>query len=544
MEDLITAIRQRECLDVVKQHLLGLPRELLEHQEEHYDALHHAIEVSFPEVVHLLFLHGLFLEPHQPRCVPYLHFACWLGRASLIHLLLEHRPNDFKLKISANSFVEFSGFNLQVDPEEGVLPACSYLPVDVAAHAGHVKCLEALLVSQASKCNLKSLVERAVEVGSPASLQLILSDASQPSVCDRNKAFREAVRRKLHKCVELLLRHDVDVRAALNNLNPYHVLYMYSSAYQVHGHQLRNVGLDTTTAALLKHGCQPNSREPFGSYPLYSLLHSIVEEKDQRPSSIPGYHIEALRLLLKGGADPNFDELKYAREKDKQYYYNLAVGRDLFTSGLNAFFVSLQASDTWRPHITEYLEECVELLLLHGANAGYRDCLGETPLHDLMKVLAMQHAMGHVHCNTHRMCHLLLTYGSNPSSQSDGGLFPVQQYFSILCELMGGLIAFERWKAANNAEQVIHMLYYMDHANAQKVCSQVKDCLCKAKDDGMPDDVIAFITQQMSYYVHRPKALQDLCRLCIWQRVGRQKLKLDELHMPKAFVKGVLELFH
>ena len=111
MENLIQKIQHIAPLDIIN-HELDRNRSKVVHfvDEDSLDSMHHAIISNYAEIVRLLFLKGLFLEPHQPN-IPYLHLACYFGRAAIISIILDERPGDLKECIFrypiTNKFQEF-----------------------------------------------------------------------------------------------------------------------------------------------------------------------------------------------------------------------------------------------------------------------------------------------------------------------------------------------------------------------------------------------------------------------------------------------------
>ena len=253
-----------------------------------------------------------------------------------------------------------------------------------------------------------SFLETAVEKCSTKTVQLLLS-SSAVRERDVNSAFKMALHRKLSDCMHVLLKDgNVQVSSILNDMNPFHVLYMYSSAYQTY--KERNYGLDRATSVLISHRFDVNDFSKCGSFPMYSLLNSLIEEKDFYPMETPKYHLKALELLLEAGADPNFDEVTNSLNIATNPY-GQALGRPLHTSALNALFGSLQTSDNWYAMFPEFVTHCCGLLLRGGCNPKRVDGRGRTVLHDVMKCLAMEHTMGNMGINMFPIIQILMRYG-------------------------------------------------------------------------------------------------------------------------------------
>ncbi|XP_076452272.1 uncharacterized protein LOC143287915 [Babylonia areolata] len=61
------------------------------------DLLHHCILGDNPEAVDFLLKQGYFVRPHEPQLTPYAHLAAFLGHRTTLTVLLQHRPDDFRI---------------------------------------------------------------------------------------------------------------------------------------------------------------------------------------------------------------------------------------------------------------------------------------------------------------------------------------------------------------------------------------------------------------------------------------------------------------
>ena len=578
--DFVQVNRLRDLIDKY-----STKEELLQPDADGLDVLHHAILAGNPEAVLLLCESGLYLRmtairPAQDGSVGrvgpgYLHLACLLGNGLVVSVLCEKTERPLSETCTFNSWPDVDIIQHYVRKGSGksnvdsLLQTCStvltemsglpndpLLAVDIAAMARNDGCLRLLLnlnvavqPPTSKKPKPMTALERAIELNSIRAFKFLLSRA--PEKAEVESAFKVALNRKMVEFMREALNHGVDVPKALNGMNPYHVAYLYSSAYQQLSPRTRNPVelsrrnkvLDDTTTLLIERGFSVNQREPLGTYPLYSLLTSLVQEKDNNPSQVPIHHIRALDLVLRAGADCNFDEVRCLNEPGRGVQMP-AVGRDLSTSALNAYFVCLQASDTWRPHLMEHMDRICLTLLEHGADPDYMYESGETPLHDLMKAMAMQHAMGHMHADLSSMCRMLMHFGANPNRRSSQGLYPVEFYFTVLLSIMGGNFAFKRWKSSDNASQVLQLLYSMDSGDARAARKNIVADLENAKSDGMPDDVVAFVAKLMVEFSCSIKSLQELSKIAVWKGIGRKLSNVKHLTMPKSFMEDIMRMFN
>ncbi len=565
LEELRAAIMTQVSTDIIKALLQCHDKLTLEKENEHhYDLLHYTIQANHLEALYLLFGHGLFGGHQRPSHLPYLHLACMYGHASIVSVLLKYRPYDINHDISASSPIFQQLCHITMDhihqtdacntseeehhyifKEEG---DCSLRAVDVAAAFGHTKCVKLVLEFQLE--GTSSLTEKAVQLNATRAVQLLLS-LKEEDQSDIDKAFKMALTRKLARCVAVLLNYGAQPDAVLNGMNAYHIMYMYSSAFQVPHMPERHIGLADTTAVLLKHKLPVNTWLPAGSYPLHSLIHSLVQEKDFSPSKVPLQHIQALKLMLEAGADTKLDEVRKTtcvREHD-QFSFGLIVGRDLYTSALNALFTALQQSDNWTGFDPAYIDYCCRLIVQHGGDPCNRDSYGDTALHDLMKCLAMQHAIGNMHLNLSAVINTLLQHGANPNKKSTNNIYPFCLYFMILFNLMGGNIAFDRWRTSNCCHQVIWMLTFMDHNKAIDACQQLiqscqqEDAAMEHSNYNIPLSITTYLQEQIKGRVGHTKNLQLLCQLSIWNTINRSRDKLEALPVPKSIKRNIQSMF-
>ena len=464
--------------------------ELWKPDENGLDVMHHAVLSGHDGAVTLLneLVSVLDREPSvSVKSKGYLHLACLLGRESVagsicncpdVNLLLGCEsvvwPSlDIIRKCVSNS--KKHPINVeQIDTVEKVYNKIQTHKVsdpplqalDIAAMAGHVGCVVSILDSSLVRhcANQSSCLERALHLGSLHAFRLLLAQNPHPEAVDF--ALQIALARKLPEFVAALLDYGADFKRALDGINPFHFAYLCSPLFysrQVFAIIHRHVhGIDKLTALLIERGFDVNDADPPGTFPLYSLLASLIQEKDYNPSKVPTSRINTLEIMLRAHAQTNKNELKFLNKNNISSVDVSALsadaGRELATSALNAFFVGLQSSDTWRVHMAEHLDRICLTLLEHGASAAGSDDVSSSPLHDLMRATATQHVIGHMHADLSTMSRMLLYFGANPNVLNSSSQYPIECYFSHLLGNtgMGGLIAYRRWKGTNNAAQVTY----------------------------------------------------------------------------------------
>jgi len=458
--------------------------------ENGLDVMHHAILSGHSGAVSLLneIVPVLDADP-SVSVMPkgYLNLACLLGRESVAALICD--GPDVGITVGAES-ITWPSFDVirngvkrstkrsingdRLDAIEMVYRRIQaykvdeppLLAVDVAAMAGHVGCVVAVLSSRLVRQSTKqsSCLEHAMHLGSLHAFRLLLTQNPDRESVD--SVLQVALARKLPEFITALLDYGADFQRALDGVNPFHFVYLcspFSYSRHVYAVVRRHVhGIDKLTALLIERGFDVNSGDPPGTFPLYSLLASLIQEKDYNPTKVPTGHINALDILLRAKARTDQDELKFVVERGATLSDIAALssdaGRELATSALNAFFVGLLSSDTWRVHMAEHLDRICLTLLEHGACAAGSEDVPFSPLHDLMRATATQHVIGHMHADLSTMARMLLYFGANPNQLNSASQYPIECYFSHVFGStgMGGLIAYQRWKGTKNAAEVIY----------------------------------------------------------------------------------------
>jgi hypothetical protein len=84
----------------------------------------------------------------------------------------------------------------------------------------------------------------------------------------------------------------------------------------------------------------------------------------------------------------------------------------------------------------------------------------------------------------------------------------------------------------------------MDADEASIVRHRILEMLSNSLIDGVPSDVVQFVEALMDTYVCTIKSLQELAKLALWKAVHRRMTVIRQIHMPKAFVTGIADLFN
>ena len=381
MEELRSSIYEHDSIGRIENLMRKFKPELLfSPDEDKLDMMHHCILAKYEGAIGLLdhiLMSNTEISSRLEGSLGYLHLAALIGDSSIVKMLCELSNSGIDVKCGRSSWpdVEILWHYAQKGRDgchvagkvwnnfESVLseisrfPNESVYPVDVAALCGNVDCVRLLLSAHSKKLGPKkssstTSLDQAMDVDSMTAFKLLASQSIDPG--NLAPTFLHALRQLLPAYVTVLLECGVDTEKALSGSNPYHIACMQTRMSAMQDRSRRFFGLDVLTSLLIDHGFDVNSHRPLGMYPLYSLIYSLVREKDANPAYVPVYHINALKQLLHAGADPNYDEIQAS--KNDATFNPMMASRDLSCSALDAYFSCLQSCDTWRPHLMQHLD--------------------------------------------------------------------------------------------------------------------------------------------------------------------------------------------
>ncbi|XP_064619677.1 uncharacterized protein LOC135483090 [Lineus longissimus] len=470
------------------------------------DVMQTAIVENHCELVRYLFMRNYFKEfENTPKCNNYMHLAARLDRVVILQLLMEHRPGDVVMRGSVCypdccSCIGDADLEEEKDDrmEDRGGNQLGMTPLDFAIRHENIKSLKVLLQSELLKCDMSSdsILERACEINSPDALKILLTE--KPDQRTLVKTFEQAVRKKLSSCINCLLENGFETETAFNGMNCFHVMYQYSSSYVYRPSNVlttasKDVGLLKAMEVLIAHGCDVNASALAKTYPLYTLLHMMFSDFCNEPDA---QHVEATELLLRAGADPNFDEYVNAGEGRFEAY-----GRNAYSSALHVV-----QFDVFFPGITLN--------------------------------------------NTKSVLKLLFKYGADPYKKcSSSGLVPLAQFLDRFCDvdyddylIIQEDSPMEKGDLAKALGDVLS-LYYLN-MNLPEFSKAVQESDIKAKLHVF--DIIGDVTKDvLNLLCNQPKSLNDMAKLGVWEGIGRSALNLYNLRkdVPPALLKSVQRLF-
>ncbi len=405
-------------------------------------------------------------------------------------------------------------------------------------------------------------LQRAVEMGSDSAVRSLLN-REVFSTEELDKALISALVWKFPECLDALLESGAR-RKKLNSINPYHALftfsrYLFSTYTSPTSNMLECLRVLTTYPDL-----DINCKEPEGSYPLYTLIHMMFEGRKWSPSRL-STNMSCLEILLRAGANPNFDETECCSDKITPSIYVVWESffdsfRECFSSALNGMFLSLgdmmyrhretNVSQVHVQHLLELPGQICRLLLQHGCNANHACSVrkGATPLHDLMKLWAIQHALRYIHFPLCQVQSLLLSYGADPNRKNAYGSYPVHCYAAAFDT--SHLTNYEFWPALDTRpSHVFRLLLFMDPICAAEGGKRIIEyCQHLSLGAGMPTDAFEEIQNSVWRILHEVKTLLSLCRLAMWKATGRnfhaaKTRKWLETNIPESILHDLDNMF-
>lgn len=580
--------------DGIKNLLRGMsPHSLKGTDEDGLDLLHHAVLSNNSDGLRLLLLKNIFTETEPPELCPYLHLAAAAGNPTIVNILLQERPNDLKFKcelrkfsetmrvlINRNNLPNNSNTNnisehqvqMSVNSLQDDLPLSA---VDIAAYKENLKCVELLLNSKSFESSKFNILECAIEMQSIYAVKLLLkqSDVSSPEIA---RAFKRALLWKLGSFVDVLLTFSNKTTRdqcviALNGMNPYHVMFMYSSAFQIHGETDRFNGLKETTEALAKHDFDINQSSPLGSYPLYSLLCSLISECVQYPKVRPHHHYRTLKFLLDAGTETNFVEEDSATvlsgsSQTTDILFDIknsaACGRALYKSSVEAITKEISMNHVMYQEQVLFIEECLNLLFKFNAK------IETEALCQSIVALAFQHSHKDIldfsgifqfflkhgaDSNYFQLLHPLNVLPNEDIISKQTVHLPSLYFFELLRLSKEEPVNFEIIKLNKGIDQCINLLRYMNLASTAMAIHEIEDIFRNEMSGDIYEYVLKpncelehFFSHVESHLNVISESVEDLAFMCkkvIWNAVQRKHNKLLQLEVPQNLKISVLNMF-
>ncbi|XP_076466449.1 uncharacterized protein LOC143297825 [Babylonia areolata] len=582
---LLDDIKLHVNTDIFKCHLQKCSRGRLESwtDDNNLDLLHHAVLEKNFVVVGLFFAMGYFKPPHQVAISwTYVHVAAILGQRTIVSMLLQERPFDNrKVVLDWDLFhhvispkLDISQVTASIVPTEDKEKQFAFLPLDLAARYGHAPCVKTILdfhifqsqqsqgpSRRASLANMGHM-NMACTLDSPFALRILLTD--HPETEDVKNALDVALKMAKPECVDALLRFGVDTKLLFGGMNLFHVLYAYSKSFEEYWFE----SFVTVTSVLLRHHQDVNACRPSRTFPLYSLLRctriSCIE------TSAP-FVMAVLLLLLKAGADPNFDEV-LVEEAVRDREHHTAFGRKPYPSALHcvldaAFNLMEEVSDA--EHVRKYVYKCCELLLRHGADPSY---VGKYPdVHS--EGVEREGSALHMLCDvTPRLGRvdgslllLLLRHGADPDACVDGR-YPLMAYLDAACpappspsppdrptlrdtspprrSVAGGQRSEEESvsELAADVRRMCRMVGFMSHTAQHHCATLLRSRLVAPPGQQRPwSEGLKVALREVEKYTTCVPSLRRCCAVCVWCQCRRHVGNLYKLPIPMPLVNVVMD---
>ncbi|XP_059147190.1 uncharacterized protein LOC131934937 [Physella acuta] len=559
------------------------------------DVMHHVIIGNNSEVVTFLLQHGYFVRPHLPEVTPYCHLAALLGARTVLQILLQHRPDDYlpsKIPIrvpetvlnsinakqsekpspiitmlhiynskpnSSNSSASSSSSSSLTSLPHGrtsyqihsLQDLCSILknnhhvattPLELASRVGNLPCVRAIL----NQCILKAhaaenMVDKsdftlACLADSPQTLALLLHSET-PTRGEWESAVDVCLHHAYPECLDLLLSLGRETKHMFKGMNFFHVLFTYTSVQGIRSY----LRLAQTTEVLVRHGHDVSAKLPCRTYPMYSLLTHAFCFHDYSHTQ---YYVKTLRVLLKNGADPSFDETRFERRHPKQAAKKV-TGRQAFSSALHCLLQTVESYAQYLQSPTlgvKFVEDCAGVLMNNHANMNHVGYVGNPDKIILQGTVLHQMAKSSVTLGVDpAMVRCVLRHGANPNLKVDGK-YAINVYFDQLFQRLGTLKeADPKRHHMDDALTICRLCMFM-----RQGC--IRDCyVIFMKDHGRA------LSEQVQNYVKVVKAeldrrsrqvhpLRDSSAWAVWEACGRRTDRVHGLSIPSELKTYILPM--
>ncbi|CAL1536182.1 unnamed protein product [Lymnaea stagnalis] len=536
--------------------------------EDGLDVMHHVILGDNAEVVTFMLQRGFFVRPHIPEVAPYCHLAALLGERTLLQVLLQYRPDDYfpslvPLRLPAYVVHELNGNqhqpngvippsvlrensssnssasssssssfmtstkHYQTEPIASLLenlkrhPNTATSPLDIAARAGHLECVRVIL----NQCVLKrhaddTLVDKsdvllACLADHPLSLTMLV-ESQAPTRQEWEHAVEDCLHHARAECLDVLLHLGRETKHMFKSMNFYHVLFTYTSIQGVSSYPR----LAQTTEVLVKHKHSVRAHVPCRTYPMYSLLTHAFCFHDYSNTQ---YYVKALRILLKHGADPCFDEVKFEKRHPKHAAAKI-IGRSAYSSALHCLLETVENYSQYleSPALAvKFVEDCASVLMGGKADMNHVGHIGNSDKKTIQGTVLHQLAKSSVALGVNpAMVRCVLRHGADPSVKVDGK-YAINVYFDQLFQkLSSPKVVDAKRKFMDDAMTMCRLCMFMNP-------SAIRECLDMfVRDHGrtQTDQVkvyVAAVKEELLKHSGQVHHLRDLSAWTVWSACGR-----------------------
>ncbi|XP_046353662.2 uncharacterized protein LOC124133338 [Haliotis rufescens] len=484
------------------------------------DALHHTILLNNPEALQLILSEGYFAHPHEPKVNPYAHLAARLGFRTALSIILQFRPDDFRM-VSGKFVIP----GQDDDGDEGMNS-----PLDVAAKYDHIECVRTTLnmcvIKRYPEAASKDDVSLACLADSPLALELVLKQ--NPSKTDIKSGIEVSLQYARPDCLDILLKQGISTSSLFKQMNFYHVLYTYSQSFAKGGHSL----LPKITSILINHGHSVKACKPPRTYPLYSLLSNAFCIHDNDNTQ---YYIQCMKLLLRKGADPCFDEVKDEAGQVKRGVKPV-TGRHAFSSALHCLLETVEVFASVlesRTLAVKFVEGCADILGQYHAHAnqigrvgGNKSSLRGTVLHQYAKcsvVIGVDEAI--MKC--------MLRHGADPNEKVNGK-YAVNSYLDMLFEKLSLCqVVDTQHKYKKEVDTMLNICTFMSSTSVTESAKIFKNEHSRHLSQQVKP-YVKYVREELDRRCHVIRSLRRLSAWKVWQLCG---MKGSAVHALPVSVK-------
>jgi hypothetical protein len=378
-------------------------------------------------------------------------------------------------------------------------------------------------------------VALATLAGSPSAIRYLLKHKYKSN--DVKEAIEIAVRCAKSVCLDLLLETKVKTDDLFEGKNVFHMLYTFSS-----GKEFGRSGyasLAAVTSVLVKHNFNVSAKDPTNTYPLYSLLNNSLCMHDAINTQ---YYVECVRILLAGGANPNFDECKY-EEKMKAKGKKSLIGRPSFSSAMHCLLETVETYSEFMESASlavKFVLECGEVLLSHdaktkkkGGTAKHRNTVLGPILHQYAKTSVTIGVDEHVF-------RFLLRYGADANYKLNDK-YVINTYLDTLFDKLGQIASYLRQPDhVENVEIMLKMCKYMSRKSIKDALRLFKNRHYRPIEQ--TKKYITMVQNELSTQAEAIRPLKYLAAMNVWELCNRNANSVHQLKISSELKTCVLPI--
>jgi len=398
-------------------------------------------------------------------------------------------------------------------------------PLDVAASADNLECVRLILTQCVIKVYPNNVKDGDVSLATLANShvavkKLLVGKHDRKDLC---KAVEHAIHHARPQCLDLLLGTGTDTKSLFSGMNLYHALYTYSSAKSFGRDGYRR--LPEVTSVLITHRHNVNAKTP-NTYPIYSLLRNSLCAHDYVNT---GYFLECLRLLLKAGANPDFDEARY-EELVRKKGNKPVTGRPAYSSALQCLLDTVEIYASFfdsKALAVKFITECGDVLLR--TEPTNNSVVGRPRANNLFGSILHHYAKASVSIGaSESVIKFFLRQGADPNGKIKGK-YVINTFTDVL---FARLLEVPKYKEQTNRMEDVETMLDLCYSMSRTTLKETLQIFIKDHHGNKAEQIKIYVARIHRCLENHVKSVMPLKRMCInfvWQQCGRNANNIRSL---------------